>query len=334
MRAKLPPMPSSASLVPRGTASSRVGAIPAIPERERALKIVILGKGKSGTTVLVHMIAAAFPECRPVTGGFHVHARERRVAAAGDDSFVCKFTYNDKKGRSFDAVMRHIVEEGYDKKIWVTRDPRDNVVSDALFRWRRRHGKSRRQYQACLPRVERKEREPGAVAFHEIHRYTGDPGGPETLEQMVENEGRRYREMCDFVRGLGPDWFVFKYEDLVEERLAALSDYLGREIRPSSELRGADRVKARTKSYGDWRNWFTEEDVRVFAPLYSPYMELVGYDADDWRIASEPSIDPAKASGYMRHIATEGRFDLVRILRDAVASPRKTWKRLRSRGAA
>lgn len=297
------------------------------------MKIVILGKGKSGTTVLVHMIAAAFPECREVTGGFHVHARERREAAADDDSFVCKFTYNEKKGRSFDAVMRHIVEEGYDKKIWVTRDPRDNAVSDAMFRWRRRHGKSRRQFRACLPLVERKEAAPRSVAFQEIHRYTGDPGGPESLEQMIENEGRRYREMTDFVRGLDSDWLIFKYEDLVEGNFSALSDYLGREIRPSSELPGVDRVKARTKSYGDWRNWFNEEDVRVFAPLYSPYMELAGYDADDWRIATEPVIDPATASRYMRRIADEGRFDLVRIARDWVTRPRKTAKRLRSRGA-
>jgi hypothetical protein len=32
------------------------------------MKIVVLGKGKSGTTALLHMIAAAFPECRPVPG--------------------------------------------------------------------------------------------------------------------------------------------------------------------------------------------------------------------------------------------------------------------------
>jgi len=305
-----------------------------VPEGERALKVVILGKGKSGTTVLVHMIAAAFPECRAVTGGFNVHARERRDAAAGDESFVCKFTYNDKKGRSFDAVMRHIVEEGYDKKIWVTRDPRDNAVSDALFRWRRRHGKSRRQFRACVPLVERKEGDPRSVAFHEIHRYTGDPGGPETLEQMVANEGRRYREMTEFVRRLGSDWLIYKYEDLVDEELSPLSDYLGREIRSSSELPDADRVKARTKSYGDWRNWFTEEDVRVFAPLYSPYMELVGYDAEDWRLASDPVIDPAKASHYMRRIEAEDRFDLFRIVRDTFTKPRKTVKRLRGRSAS
>ncbi len=81
------------------------------------------------------MVGAAFPECRQVLGGFRAHARERaRRKADPNDSFACKFTYNEKKGRSFDAVMQHIADEGYEKKIWVTRDPRDNAVSDALYR--------------------------------------------------------------------------------------------------------------------------------------------------------------------------------------------------------
>ena len=281
------------------------------------MKIVILGKGKSGTTVLVHMLAAAFPECRPVPGGFRAHVRERRGANAGD-SFVCKFTYNDKKGRSFDTVMRHVADEGYHKKIWVTRDPRDNAVSDALFRWRRRHRKSGRQLRACLSLVERKQRDPRSVPFSEIYRFTGDPGGPETLEQMIANERRRYERMTDFVGGLGPDWFIFKYEDLVDGKLAALSEYLGREVLASSELPRDDRVKARTKSYGDWRNWFTEDDVRSFEPLFAPYMELVGYDAGDWELAPEASIDPATASEYIRRIAAEGRFDRLRSAKERV----------------
>jgi len=75
-------------------------------------------------------------------------------------------------------------------------------------------------------------------------------------------------------------------------------------------------VKARTKSYGDWRNWFTEEDVRIFEPLFAPYMELVGYEATDWALAPEPVVDPATASRYMRRIAAEGRFDRLRGMRD------------------
>jgi hypothetical protein len=285
------------------------------PALENSLKIVILGKGKSGTTALMHMVAAAFPECRSVPGGFRAHVRERMEQGAGNDDFVCKFTYNDKKGRSFDAVERHIADEGYDKKVWVTRDPRDNAVSDALFRWRRRHGKSGRQYRLCLPLVERKERDPRSVDFSEIYCITGDLGGPETLEKMIANERIRYQRMTEFVRNLDSEWFIFKYEDLVDGNFAALSEYLGREVQSTFELPREDRVKARTKSYGDWRNWFTEDDVRIFEPLFAPYMESVGYDAADWELAPEARVDPETASLYMRRIAAEGRFDRFDRLR-------------------
>jgi hypothetical protein len=294
------------------------------------MKIVILGKGKSGTTVLVHMVAAAFPECRPVLGGFraHVHARSR-AGSARDASFVCKFTFNDKKGRSFDAVMRHIVDEGYDKKIWLARDPRDNAVSDALFRWRGRHGKSERQYRACLELVKRKERDPRSVPFCEIFRFSGDPGGPESIEQAIAMERERYARMCEFVRGLGSDWFVFGYEDLVDGKLTELSGYLGREILPVVSMPEEDRVKARTKSYGDWCSWFTEEDVRIFAPVYEPYMELMGYDVSEWELDPSPRIDPAAASEYMRRLELDGRRRGFQGLRDGVV---KIYERMVSLG--
>ena len=272
------------------------------------MKIVVLGKGKSGTTALLHMIAAAFPECQPVLGGFHAHAKNRaRPSSDPDESYACKFTYNDRKGRSFDAVMRHIAAEGYDKKIWVTRDPRDNAVSDALFRWRRRHGKSRQQYRACLALVQRKERAPDSVPFYEIYRYTGDSGGPHSLEQLVDEERTRYERMCEFVRDLGDDWFVFRYEDLVDRNFAALSAYLGRDVRADAEIPRDDQLKARTKSYGDWRNWFLEEDVRILEPVYAPYMDLVGYDSSDWKLNPDPTIDPAIASEYMQRLSLDGR---------------------------
>ena len=277
------------------------------------MKIVILGKGKSGTTALLHMVAAAFPECRRVPGGFRAHARDRaRSDADPHASFATKFTYNDDKGRSFEAVMQHISGEAYDKMIWVARDPRDNAVSNALYRWRRRHGKSGAQFRQCLEQVRRKERDPAAVPFHEIYRWTGDRGGPETVDELVTSETTRYERMVEFVRALGSDWFIFKYEDMIDRNLDALSAYLGREIRPIAQLPRDDRLKVRTKGYGDWRNWFVEEDVEIFRPVYAPYMNLVGYDCDDWTLNPNPSIDSALASEYMERLASDVGFERLR----------------------
>jgi len=281
-----------------------------------SMKILVLGKGKSGTTILLHMIGEAFPECRRVVGGFHRHVRSRKSAHPGaHDSLVCKFTYNEEKGRSFDSLLWHAAVEKYDKKIWIARDPRDNAVSAALYRWHARHGKIRRQFRACLPLVQQKERDPRSVAFHEIYRFSGEPGGPQTIEQLVATEQARYARMCSFVRGLSADWFVVRYEDLMDQDFAGLSAYLGRGVRPDVKLPPAHQVRARTKSYGDWQNWFLEQDVALFGPIYKPYMDLLGYDSSDWRTHPNPTIDPAVASEYMKRLSVEDGFHGLQRLR-------------------
>jgi hypothetical protein len=47
----------------------------------------------------------------------------------------------------------------------------------------------------------------------------------------------------------------------------------------------------RTKSTGDWRHYFTEEDVKLLKRAYTPYMELIGYDFSDWDLNPNPVIE-------------------------------------------
>ena len=154
------------------------------------------------------------------------------------------------------------------------------------------------------------------MPFWNIYRYTGDFGGPQSLGELVDAERTRYEQMCDFVRNLRSDWFIFKYEDLVDRKLTALSAYLGREVRADVEIPRDDRLKARTMSYGDWRNWFLEEDVRILEPIYTPYMDLVGCDSSDWSLNPHPTIAPELASEYMKRLSVEGRFGWLRAVRN------------------
>ena len=57
----------------------------------------------------------------------------------------------------------------------------------------------------------------------------------------------------------------------------------------------------RSGATGDWRHWFTPEDIDVYGPLVARYMERFGYD--DWSLAAEPVIASETASGYI-----EGKY--------------------------
>ena len=90
--------------------------------------------------------------------------------------------------------------------------------------------------------------------------------------------------MLDFVKDLASDWFLFTFEDMVANKFEALNDYLGFEVQADATVPSASgKAKViRKKATGDWRHWFTEEDVALFKPAFTPYMELIGYDCDDW----------------------------------------------------
>jgi hypothetical protein len=71
---------------------------------------------------------------------------------------------------------------------------------------------------------------------------------------------------------------------------------------------------ARKKAYGDWRNWFTEEDTEVFKPAYLPYMEAIGYDCNDWAVSAQPAIEPEFSSMYMKRLVRENTSNPIRLL--------------------
>jgi len=60
---------------------------------------------------------------------------------------------------------------------------------------------SKKQYQAHVELVLKKEKDPHSVSFAEICRYAGHNDWPMTIEQVIEKESNRYGQMADFVRG-------------------------------------------------------------------------------------------------------------------------------------
>ena len=278
------------------------------------MKIFILGTGKSGTTALVYKVAGGLPDCQAFSGG---HPGKY----LGDyDNAVYKHTYEERKGKNFDLYREHLEQEQYDRKIWMTRDPRDVAVSRMLYRWHRGYRGRKDQYRIHLALVSKKEKDPRSIAFYEICRYTAHDTWPMSVKEVVEEERLRYQQMSAFVRSLGKDWFLFKYEDMVNRNFEALNQYLGFEVEADAEVpQSTGKAKVvRKKAFGDWRHWFTEEDVELFKPAYLPYMEIMGYDCDDWALSPAPCIEPKYSSRYMKSLPRRKTLDTVRHVKDVL----------------
>jgi hypothetical protein len=277
------------------------------------VKVMILGLGKTGTTALLYKIAGGLPNCLAFSGG------KPGKYLGNYENAVYKHTYSERKGKTFDLFRQHIAEERYDRMIWIARDPRDAAVSEMLFRWHRGYWGRKRQYQAHLDLVLKKEKDPKSVPFHDICRYAGrSERWPITADEVVESERVRYANMADFVKRLGSEWCLFKYEDMVSGRYASLNGYLGFEVEKDGQVPEAYGKVVRKRASGDWRHWFTEEDVQVFKPAYLPYMDIIGYDCEDWALNPNPVIEPQYSSVYMQSLPKRVLKDTVLRYKDRI----------------
>jgi hypothetical protein len=273
------------------------------------MKVLILGTGKTGTTVMVYKVSGGLPNCHAFSGG-------RPGKYVGDyENAVYKHTYEERKGKSFEVFKEHLNKEHYDRKIWMARDPRDAAVSRMLYRWHRGYDGRKQQYENHLELVLKKEKDPSSIAFSEICHYTGHDTSPRSVEAVIEEERRRYQQMSEFVKGLGSDWILYKFEEMVAKKFDALNEYLGFEVDADANVPSSSgRAKViRKKGTGDWRHWFTEEDMELFKPAFLPYMELIGYDCNDWNPDPNPVIEPEFSSVYLQSLP--GKAGKNKILR-------------------
>ena len=75
----------------------------------------------------------------------------------------------------------------------------------------------------------------------------------------------------------------------------------------------------RKKASGDWRQWFTEQDVELFKPAYRDYMELIGYGLNDWEFDENPVIEPEYSSIYMQDLLRKATKNIILRFADSIA---------------
>jgi hypothetical protein len=278
------------------------------------MKVLILGLGKSGTTAMVYKMAGGLPNCQAFSGG------QPGQHLGNYENAVYKHTYEERKGKSFDLYKEHLQKESYDRKVWIARDPRDAAISRMLYRWHKGHKGKIKQYKTHLELVLKKEKDPASISFAELSRYSGHGEWPRSIEDVVNEERVRYDRMHAFVKGLGDSWFLFKYEDMISGNFESLNEYLGFDVKADGEVpvsTGKAKV-VRKKASGDWRQWFTQQDVALFKPAYRNYMELIGYDLSDWVLDKNPVIEPEYSSVYIQNLARKATRNIVQRFVDSV----------------
>ena len=188
----------------------------------------------------------------------------------------------------------------FPRTIGLTRDPRDNLISRLFFRLISDPFKINQQiYEKIIPVLEKKIENPNSISVVQIFRIMEESG---LMEKMID---KRVEENLS----LFMDWhnrnlsaFIFSYEKFVLGDFTDLSDYLELAIEHIRDLK-VDRPEIkRAGKFGEWKNWFTSEDVAFFKPRMEKFMRKYCYPLD-WQLPDDQKIDPVTSIDYIKRYA-------------------------------
>ncbi len=252
------------------------------------MKVLISGQPKSGTTALFHSIKNGMGD-GTVTFFEGAYSYEK-AAAVESGKLLAKVLLNI---HAIDIAARDVGL--FDRHVLIVRDPRDQIISRFLYLMYHLSFVDDLDKRAVyLDAVRQKEQDPGSVSLMSLYRLQQQLEGkdPDELKGFMQRSFQRVILLADTF----PEFFVLNYEDFVDAKLDALSGFLGFGVEPAEVAAQYSRV-ARTKSYGDWKNWFTEEDREELLDTTQPFMDRFGYA--DWSLNEPPRIDPRTGSDYI-----------------------------------
>jgi len=252
------------------------------------MKILIAGQAKSGTTALYYALKQTLPR-----------------------KYTCLFEPRSNKAVRGDGVLAKVLINEFlkiddfatfDKKILIVRDPRDNLVSRLLYAiYDQKFFADDDKVGVFIARLEQKQREPASVPLIELLQVLSDLSG----EDMLERFRLRHQIGLEF-DSLQRNYFVCKYEHFVAGQCSGLEEYLGFALNFNGNVDVVHRRVARTKGSGDWKNWFTEQDVKYFSDTYREYLARYGYDVE-WKLSPQPEILPKHSTEYVMRLVRERR---------------------------
>jgi hypothetical protein len=264
-------------------------------------KIVIFGAYKTGTTGLFYKIKNSLPpNVRPL------FEENRYVFREGDDRrwVLAKTMLAFQEGS---GPVDYTSFMGFDKKIYLVRDPRDWIISATLFIVQQEPSlySNDDRLRSILELLRKKQTLPGSFPLWKIMEQILEASDNHSFAEMLAAIERHYRWLPEFEKRLR-DYCLVRYEDFVERRLKKLQDYLGFPLAAEAEVAQAHEHVIRTKTYGNWKNWFLPEDIQFFKPLFDEYMRCYGY-SDDWILNARQTISPESCSKYVERTVKRKR---------------------------
>ncbi|WP_444888154.1 sulfotransferase domain-containing protein [Microbulbifer sp. JMSA008] len=283
------------------------------------MRILIYGLSKSGTTFLHTIIKNSMEEylrenVQEVFEPFDIQMK------AGVIQYVKEGISKTVKSHE-NEIVKTLLDSGitpkqilahqnfYDKKIFIVRDPRDRFISQILYRWHWAHRPDKVKFERTLRLVRYKELNPKDIPATFLFNQN-----PNFYPVFSGKMSDTYLRALRFLKRASKDWLILKYEDLIDGNVEKLQDYLSFPILKNISVDENHKGVVRSKAYGNWRKWYTDEDVVFFKPIFKRYMHYLKYDFSDWQLEYPESLPKEHGSEYMLKISSKEKSMLINTL--------------------
>jgi hypothetical protein len=275
------------------------------------MRTVIFGLARSGTTALFYKIKNSLPPntlCLFEPTSFdpqNLKQRKFRSFFAGPRKpYVLAKVLPFRPHVAVDAESF----SDFEKQILIVRDPRDRLISRLLYGvYHSNFYHLDYEVNAFVQELKKKEADPGLVSMKTLLETFARLNGEDFSfdDWAMQQHHNCVDRPLDFHKRFS-SVFTYKYEDMIDQRLDELRDYLGLTLAATTRVPSELSRVARTENYGAWRHWFTNDDVEYLRNIFQPYLDRY-YPEADWNLSSLPSIPAEHGSLYIERIVNQRR---------------------------
>ncbi|HLP80011.1 MAG TPA: glycosyltransferase [Acidobacteriota bacterium] len=256
------------------------------------MKVLIVGLAKSGTSALTQRIK--------ISTDAESYFEDEKVDFSKKKNIVCKILFNKHftaKFNTWENFVDSFVPK-FDKIILIIRDPRDRLISRVLFRTQ--YITDADKFEEFMKLLAQKETKPSLIPMRKL----AELADPDLAEEYTDKM---------YTLKSNPKVFVLKYEDFVDNKVASLESFLSVELKPILENDKRLERLERTKSYNNWKDWFTPEDVKLYKPQFQKFMQDFGY-YDKWELNDIQKILPQHATLYVNKLIKMTNENKLRVI--------------------
>lgn len=195
----------------------------------------------------------------------------------------------------------------FDKVLLIVRHPYDRLISQLLYNPFNGYGFSDdRLARRYINLLRKKTNRPTEIPLLDVINLLEEITGSSLIQDSDETCKAILKIHSEFS---GTDKLrVIRYEDFIDKNLKHIDVYLDIDMSRQTdvEVGATHQYVARKKSYGDWKNWFTQADLLAFQDTFNEFNSAFDYRSE---ISPEhqPKIEPEHSYLYTESVINKYR---------------------------